>query len=89
MRKLVVGIYAFGLAAAASAQTPAQAPATPTAEKAQVDYLNEKICRTEELTGSRLAKKKICKTRSQWADEQLQDRQAIERVQTQRSMKTP
>jgi len=91
MRKLVVAISAFGFAAAASAQTPAPAPATSTvsAEKAQADYLNEKVCRTEELTGSRLAKRRVCKTRSQWADQQLQDRQEIERVQTQRSLKTP
>jgi hypothetical protein len=89
MRKFVVAVSAFGFAAAASAQTPAPAPATSTAEKAQADYLNERICRTEELTGSRLAKKKVCKTRSQWADQQLQDRQEIERVQTQRSVKTP
>ena len=87
MRDLVIGISALGLAAAASAQTPA-APAV-SAEKAKADYLNERICRTEEVTGSRLAKKKVCKTRSQWADQQLQDRQEIERVQTQRSMKTP
>lgn len=91
MLKLIVAISAFSLAAAANGQTPA--PALPaqgaSAEKAQTDYLNERICRSEEVTGSRLMKKKVCKTRSQWADQQLQDRQEIERVQTQRSMKTP
>ena len=90
MLKLVVAISAFALAAAASAQT--QAPAsTPgaSAEKTQTDYLNERICRSEEVTGSRLTKRKVCKTRAQWADQQLQDRQEIERIQTQRSIKTP
>lgn len=89
MRILVIGISAFGLAAVASAQT--SAPTTPTisAEQAKADSLNQKICRTEEMTGSRLAKRKVCKTRSEWADQQLQDRQEIERVQTQRSVKTP
>ena len=89
MRKFVVAISAFGYAAAASAQAPAPATSPVSAEKVKSDYLNERICRTEEITGSRLAKKKVCKTRSQWADQQLQDRQEIERVQTQRSLKTP
>ena len=89
MRKFVVAISAFGFAAAASAQAPAPATSPVSAEKVKSDYLNERICRTEEITGSRLAKKKVCKTRSQWADQQLQDRQEIERVQTQRSLKTP
>jgi invasion protein IalB len=91
MLKLIVALSALSMTAAVSAQTPSPAPATPagSAEKAQADYLNEKICRSEEVTGSRLTKKKVCKTRAQWADQQLQDRQEIERVQTQRSMKTP
>lgn len=89
MRMLVVAISAFGLAASASAQVPAPATSAVSGEKVKSDHLNERICRTEEVTGSRLAKKKVCKTRSQWADQQLQDRQEIERVQTQRSMKTP
>ncbi len=91
MLKLVFAVSALGLAAPVSAQAPAPATAAPTAsaEKAQTDYLNERICRSEEVTGSRLTKKKVCKTRSQWADQQLQDRQEIERVQTQRSVKTP
>lgn len=94
MLKLVSAVSVFALAVGASAPALAQShemPATPAAstDKAQTDYLNERICRTEEVTGSRLAKKKVCKTRSQWADQQLQDRQEIERVQTQRSIKTP
>ena len=95
MLKPVSLLSAFALAAGTAvpslAQAPAATSAVPTAasDKAQADYLNEKICRTEEVTGSRLSKKKVCKTRSQWADQQLQDRQEIERVQTQRSVKTP
>ena len=96
MLKPVLLFSAFALAAGTAIPSLAQAPgtgtlATPAAgsEKAQVDYLNERICRTEEVTGSRLSKRKVCKTRSQWADQQMQDRQEIERVQTQRSMKTP
>ena len=95
MLKSVLLFSAFALAAGATGPSFAQAPATGTSampagsDKAQTDYLNERICRTEEVTGSRLSKKKVCKTRSQWADQQMQDRQELERVQTQRSMKTP
>ena len=94
MLKLIFAVSAFALAGGA-APSLAQAPTSSTSatsaatDKVQTDYLNERICRTEEVTGSRLAKKKVCKTRSQWADQQLQDRQEIERVQTQRSVKTP
>src|SRR5688500_18323934 len=56
MRNLVIGISALGLATAASAQAPEPATSTVSAEKAKADYLNERICRTEEMTGSRLAK---------------------------------
>ena len=96
MLKPVYLLSAFALAAGTAVPSLAQAPATATSatpaaasDKTQTDYLNERICRTEEVTGSRLSKRKVCKTRSQWADQQLQDRQEIERVQTQRSVKTP
>jgi hypothetical protein len=93
MLKIVFAFFAFTLACA-SGPSLAQAPGTnspqaASTDKASADYLNEKICRSEEVTGSRLAKRKVCKTRSQWADQQLQDRQEIERIQTQRSIKTP
>ena len=95
MLKPVFLLSAFALAAGTAVPSLAQAPAATSAEptaasdNAQADYQNEKICRTEDVTGTRLSKKKVCKTRSQWADQQLQDRQEIERVQTQRSVKTP
>jgi len=93
MLKLVFVVSAVAMAAGAAAPSLAQAPATATtpaaATEKKTDYLNERICRPEEVTGGRLAKRKVCKTRSEWADQQLQDRQEIERVQTQRSMKTP
>ena len=63
----------------AVAQKPASAPA-----KADP---NQKICEKVEITGSRLATKRVCMTRRQWDDTRLQDRQEIERIQTQRGMK--
>ena len=78
---LIAGMPATSLAQTSSTQQ------TAAPSKGETDYLNEVICQKQEVTGSRLTKKRICKTRAQWADQQLQDRQEIERVQTQRGMK--
>jgi invasion protein IalB len=77
-----------GMAAPALAQTPAVTPAqTPSTARPAAANPDEVICRKQGTIGSRLASKRICKTRAQWADAQLQDRQELERVQTQRGMK--
>ena len=61
---------------------PATAPAgTQTPQKAA---MNELVCQRIREIGSRLAVKKVCKTRAEWADIQLQDRQNLEQIQTQR-----
>lgn len=66
-------------AQAASSQTSAQPPAA-----AQSVDMNEVICEKQEVIGSRLAKKRVCRTRAEWADAQRQDRQEIDRQQVQR-----
>ena len=45
---------------------------------------NEVICEKQEVIGSRLQTKRVCRTRAEWADLRLQDQQAIDRVQIQR-----
>ena len=47
---------------------------------------NEIICERQKVPGSRLATAKVCKTRAEWADLKAQDRQDLERAQTQRGM---
>ena len=42
---------------------------------------NERICEDITLTGSRIASKRFCGTRAQWADKKLQDKQEVERIQ--------
>ncbi len=44
---------------------------------------NEKICENISMIGSRLAKKRICATRAEWADRRLQDRREGEAIQRQ------
>jgi predicted secreted protein len=81
----LAAVLLVGMIAPVSAQ-PAAAPAgsQPAAEKPKSD---EKICQKIELVGSRLAVKKVCMTRAEWADRQLTDRQDLEKVQVQRGMK--
>jgi len=77
-----------GIAAPAVAQSPtapAQSQTNTTAKAA--DNADEVVCQKQEITGSRLGVKRVCMTRSQWADRRLQDRQELERVQVQRGNK--
>ena len=54
----------WGIIVLAGAALLAGAPAQP-AEKSK-DPAERKICRTEQTTGSRLQRKKVCVTKRQW-----------------------
>ena len=59
-----------------------QAPSSSAPPKAADEaYMKERVCETVTVTGSRLGKKKFCATRAEWADQKLQDRQVIEKIQ--------
>jgi hypothetical protein len=60
--------------------TPASALQSPSQQKPTADP-NERICEDIVLTGSRLATKRFCGTRAEWADRKKQDREAIEKAQ--------
>jgi invasion protein IalB len=72
---------AAGLSTVSFAQTT-QAPAGQPPKKT-LDP-NEVVCEKQIEPGSRLATKRVCMTRAQWADRKSQDRQETERVQVQR-----
>jgi len=42
---------------------------------------NEKVCETIKPVGSRLATKRVCATRAEWADKRKQDREETEKAQ--------
>ena len=69
--------------AIAIAQTAQQ---TPQAQQpaARGPDPNEVVCQKVEVTGSRIASKRVCMTRSQWAEQERSDQREIEQVQTQR-----
>ena len=69
-------LLALGLAIVMPAPTVAQqAPA-----KKRYDP-NERVCEDITMVGSRLAKKRFCGTRAEWADRRRQDREAVEKAQ--------
>jgi hypothetical protein len=76
-----------GMAGTAIAQAAAPAAQAPAPAQASGTDPNEVICERQEVLGSRLAKRKVCHTRAEWADLKLQDRQDLERAQTRRGMK--
>jgi hypothetical protein len=51
--------------------------------KAKADP-NKVICRSQDMTGSRLSQVKRCLTRDQWAQEKQLNQQEIERIQANR-----
>lgn len=69
-----------------------QTPANPNPQKSQSKLNsktkdpNEIVCESENLTGSRIGAKRVCATRSQWEERRLNDRQSIEKDQTQIGM---
>jgi invasion protein IalB len=89
MRNLVlVSLSALVLTPLASAPAVAQADQQQQSAKKALDP-NQVVCEKQEETGSRLASKRVCMTRSQWAEQRRLDRQEVDRAQTQKSMNAP
>jgi hypothetical protein len=66
-------------------QTTADAASKPVqtvpASNTNVGPKEEKICENITLTGSRLATKRFCGTRAEWAERRRQDREFTEQIQ--------
>lgn len=67
--------------AAAQTMTP-PAPSAPAQPARPAKDPSEIICEKQEELGSRLASTKVCHTRAEWADLRHQDRQMIDKAQT-------
>lgn len=59
---------------------PAIAQDTDAEKKASKDP-NEVVCEKQEVIGSRLASKKVCMTRSEWAERRRLERLEIDKAQ--------
>lgn len=86
---MVLRLALFAVAAASIATSTAIAQTNPsaTAQAAnpakQAKDPNEVVCEKQQDPGSRLVSAKVCHTRAEWADLRHQDRQMIDRAQTQ------
>jgi hypothetical protein len=76
------GLFLLAATAPALADPASTTGAQPTTKTDSSDP-NKVICRRIETIGSRLDSKRVCRTRGEWEADQLADRQAIERSQTQ------
>lgn len=50
---------------------------------------NEKVCETHRVLGSRLAVRRVCATRAEWAERRQRERDIIDRTQVQRCAINP
>lgn len=67
-------VAALGVASAASAADD---------KKADTKDPNRVICEKQEVVGSRLQAKRVCMTAAEWATKRREERQMIDRAQTQ------
>ena len=81
----MLGMVFAAVPAAIRAQAQPQAQPQAAAPASSADP-NEVVCEREEVVGSRLAHRRVCMTRSQWEQARREDRNAVEKVQTDRGM---
>ena len=80
---LAIIVFAAAVPGLAQVQPKPQTQA-PTSDKPfRPDQV---ICERQEDTGSRLTGRKVCRTRSQWAQIRQDERSSVERIQQQRTM---
>jgi hypothetical protein len=65
---------------ALSLSTPAFTQPSPSQQKPAADP-NDRVCEDIVQTGSRIAAKRFCGTRSEWEEKKKQDREAVEKAQ--------
>lgn len=81
--QMMIGKYA-ALAAAAAMLTAMPAVAGDDDQAKKGKDPNQIVCEKQEVLGSRVATKKVCMTRAEWAERRQLERQEIDRAQTAR-----
>jgi invasion protein IalB len=81
----VVGISSPAFAQTAPAQS-AQPQAKPQQGAKDARDPNEIVCERQQELGSRIATQRVCKTRAQWAEDRLSQRQDVDKAQMQRDL---
>ena len=57
------------------------AAAEPSAKRPVKNDPNETVCEKQEVLGSRLAVRRVCRTRAEWAEQRRSDRDAVQASQ--------
>ena len=73
------------MAGAPAAGEPAQAATSTAPSKAEKAKPTDVVCRKEPVLGSRM-KSRICMTQAEWDARQQQDRQDLDKTQTQKPL---
>lgn len=81
MIKTAVLTALLAASAAAFAQTPAEAPATTKIGPNQDP--NQIVCQSRTEIGSRVNRRRVCRTRAEWAEHERMYRQDVEEAQQQ------
>jgi len=74
------GIASVPVVAQTAAPAPAPAPQQQSASGPAYDE-KEIVCQKQEVTGSRLATRRVCMTRGDWMRAQMSDKSEIEAIQ--------
>ena len=79
MNGFLIGLAA--LAFALNIPPPAEAQAQQNPGSSKIARPDQVVCESQEETGSRLTRRKVCRTRSQWAQIRQDERSTVERIQ--------
>ena len=79
MMRTAVWLVAAAVASATAGLS--QTPSVDTTKRGVSNDPNEVICVRERETGSRVAQRRVCRTRAQWEEFHQQTRMAIEKAQ--------
>ena len=85
MNRMTLGIIAVTVTAAA--QAPAEQP--QTTQSGLNNDPNETVCVNERQIGSRVASRRVCRTRAEWTALREQQRQVVDRVQMNKATTCP
>ena len=72
-------VFAATLVSAVAVAATAQETAAPATEKEVAQ--NKMVCRTIQEIGSRLSRRRVCRTKLEWDELDVITRQTVERVQ--------
>ena len=86
---VAAGLATSGIASEPSTNAAGVAAEAPAKTSKKVKDPNEKVCETHGVLGSRLAKRRICATRAEWAERRQRERDIIDRTQSQRCAINP